>query len=173
MERHGQRLQALGWSPGMQRNLVANVRVSVKAIIVVDGRLLVTRNRDAEGDFFLLPGGGQEHGESLPDALRRECREEIGVDVEVHDVRLVRDYIGRNHEFADHNSDAHQLEIMFRCTLRGEVVAGGGTMPDAWQVGVDWLDLASLGEQRLYPKVLQRVLPHLPADSPIYLGDVN
>src|SRR5215216_3959860 len=61
------------------------VRVSVKAIVTKDGRLLVTRNRDVEGDFFLLPGGGQESGETLTEALRRECLEEVGADVDVHD----------------------------------------------------------------------------------------
>jgi 8-oxo-dGTP diphosphatase len=152
---------------------MANVRVSVKAIIVVDGHLLVTRNRDEEGHFFLLPGGGQEHGESLHDALRRECREELGADVEVHDVGLIRDYIGRNHEFADHDSGTHQLEIMIRCTLLDEVVAGAGTNPDQWQIGIDWLDLATLDEHRIYPKVLRSALPALAVDSPIYLGDVN
>ena len=152
---------------------MANIRVSVKAIIVVDGRLLVTRNQDEEGHFFLLPGGGQDHGESLHDALRRECREELGVDVDVHDVVLVRDYIGRNHEFSDHDGGVHQLEIMFRCTLRDEVVEGGATNPDRWQIGIDWLDFAALDEQRIYPNVLRSAVPRLAVGSPIYLGDVN
>ena len=153
------------------------VRVSVKAVIIENGRLLVTRNvtrnTDEDGDFYLLPGGGQEPGESLPEALRRECREEVGADVEVHDLVLVRDYIGRNHEFAAHNSDFHQVEIMFRCTLPDSAGLGNGSNPDGWQIGVDWLDLATLNETRLYPAVLKRVIPAIGDQRNIYLGDVN
>jgi ADP-ribose pyrophosphatase YjhB (NUDIX family) len=90
-----------------------HVRVAVKAIVMRDGQLLVTRNVDAQGFFFLVPGGGQEHGEPLPVALQREVMEEVGVPIEVHDLVLVRDYIARNHEFAQ-ESDAHQLELFFR-----------------------------------------------------------
>ena len=34
-------------------------------------------------DYFETPGGGVEKGESLEEALKRECLEEVGYDVEV------------------------------------------------------------------------------------------
>jgi len=105
-----------------------HVRVAAKAIVMRDGRLLVTRNVDAEGAFFLLPGGGQEHGESLPVALRREVMEEVGLAVEVHDLVPVRDYIARNHEFA-REGDVHQLELFFRCTLQVDTLPSNGLTP--------------------------------------------
>jgi 8-oxo-dGTP diphosphatase len=149
------------------------VRVSVKGIVIQGGRVLVIQNRYRQDVFFALPGGGQKHGESAPNALRREFREEVGADVEVEDVVLVRDYIGRNHEFADHDGEEHSVEIMFRCRLIGEVPVGGGLAPDAWQVGVEWLDLSRLNEARLYPKVLRTLLPLLDTRAKIYIGDVN
>ena len=158
------------------------VRIAAKAIIVEDGRLLVTRNRDGEGDWYLLPGGGQEPGESLPQALQRECREEVGVDVAVHRLLFVREYIGRNHEFAAHDAGLHQVELMFACTVLPGQVPQSGTLPDGAQVGVDWLELADLDGRRLYPQVLKPLLAGLrgraaelttPSPDPIYLGDAN
>lgn len=158
-------------------------RLSVKAVILRDGRLLTTRNVDQEGVFYLLPGGGQELGESLPEALRRECREEIGVAVEVGDLLFVRDYIGRNHEFAEVDADFHQVELMFACTLPDDQIPRTGAQPDArqaqiWrQTGVEWLEVARLGEYRLYPRALAPALARLLASparrGPTYLGDVN
>jgi ADP-ribose pyrophosphatase YjhB (NUDIX family) len=147
------------------------VRVAAKAVIVEDGKLLAVRNADAEGFWYILPGGGQEPGEALHAALRRECQEELGVDVDVHELLYVRDYIGRNHEFAAHDSDVHQLELMFSCTIRSGQSPGVGTLPDSSQVGFEWLTLAQLDDFRLYPKVLKDVVGR--RERLGYLGDVN
>jgi hypothetical protein len=39
------------------------IRNSAKAIVIRDGYLLSIRNRDADGDWYILPGGGQNHGD--------------------------------------------------------------------------------------------------------------
>lgn len=149
-----------------------HVRLSIKAVIIEGGRLLVLENRDADGDWYMLPGGGQEHGETIPDALRRECLEEIGSDVAVGRLCFVRDYIARNHEFAATDAEAHQVELMFECRLL--YAPGVGHHPDSMQTGVAWLDLATLPEVRIYPSPLGRILQGgIPAGNPIYLGDVN
>jgi 8-oxo-dGTP diphosphatase len=152
---------------------MARVRVAGKAVIIRDGRLLVTSNADNEGIFYLLPGGGQEVGEPLPETLRRECREEVGVDVEVHELLLVRDYISDHHEFAEEAPGVHQLELMFRCSIADDAVPNSGSSPDAWQTGVEWLDVSHLEEYRLYPKILCQLLgSHVPPPN-VYIGDVN
>ena len=54
------------------------VRVSAKAIIIRKGKLLLLRARDRAGIYYLLPGGGQNNGETLHEALVREFLEEPG-----------------------------------------------------------------------------------------------
>ena len=61
------------------------IRNSAKAIIIRNGQILCTKNRDLLEEFYLLPGGGQNHGEPLYETLKRECLEEIGAKIQVHE----------------------------------------------------------------------------------------
>jgi A/G-specific adenine glycosylase len=56
-----------------------------------DGRVLVARRRqeDMLGGLWEFPGGKCEDGETLPDALRREMREELGIEVAVGEELIV------------------------------------------------------------------------------------
>lgn len=62
------------------KHIRAAYRVSVKGLIYEDGKLLFVRERS---DTWDLPGGGLEHGEGIAEALRRECREELGAEIEI------------------------------------------------------------------------------------------
>lgn len=62
------------------KHIRAAYRVSVKGLIYDDGKLLFVRERS---DTWDLPGGGLEHGEGIAEALRRECREELGAEIEI------------------------------------------------------------------------------------------
>jgi mutator protein MutT len=58
------------------------------AIIRQDGRYLITkRNHDVMfGGLWELPGGKRLPGETLEDCLRREIKEELGINVAVQDL---------------------------------------------------------------------------------------
>ncbi|UUI01771.1 NUDIX domain-containing protein [Oceanobacillus jeddahense] len=93
-----------------------NIRNSAKAIIIQDHQLLAIKKRDKDGYYFILPGGGQEHGENLHQTLQRECIEEINTTVEIANLLFNREYIGKNHEHFEFDGNIHQLEYMFLCT---------------------------------------------------------
>jgi len=150
-----------------------HIRVSIKAIIIRGGEILLTRNRDQQGIFYLLPGGGQNPGEAVADALRRECLEEVGVPVEAGPLLFVRDYISANHEFAGEHEHVHQLELMFAAILREDPARGGATNPDTMQEDIEWAPLKALQEYRLYPSALKTLLTKPLPEGALYLGDVN
>lgn len=146
------------------------VRNSAKALIIRGGELLVLRHLDEDGTWYSLPGGGQKKGETLPQAVMRECMEELGASIRVGELRHIREYIGAHHEFAAHDSHVHQVEFVFACQLITEPSACGGSHPDGDQLGLAWLPLAELEEHRLYPAVFRTVLR---TGGALYLGDVN
>ncbi len=65
-------------------------------LVLEGGRLLVARRRagDARGGLWEFPGGAVEPGESPEEALARELREELGIEVEVGEelARIDHDY---------------------------------------------------------------------------------
>ncbi|MBP1993020.1 NUDIX domain-containing protein [Paenibacillus eucommiae] len=149
------------------------IRNSAKAIIIQDEKILLTKNKDDFGFFYLFPGGGQDHGEELKDTVYRECLEEIGEKVMVSDLVYVREYIGKSHEFAEWDSDAHQVEFYFSCSLASnDSPCVNGTNPDKDQVGVEWIEIKKLHEIRLYPKALGKIIINNEIEIR-YLGDVN
>lgn len=151
------------------------IRNSVKAIIVENGKVLVNKCDFHTGEVtYLFAGGGQEPGETFIDTLKRECLEELGAKVKVGELVWIREYIGKNHEFAETDSDAHQIEYYFKCNLETPVDLEKATQLDTVQVGFEWLDLHKLKEYTIYPKIIKECLNEDgEIISPLYMGDVN
>src|SRR5206468_2417151 len=59
----------------------ARFRIGVNALIFDEGHILLAHRRDI--DWWNLPGGGMEVGETVDEAVRREVYEETGLEVEV------------------------------------------------------------------------------------------
>ena len=133
------------------------IRNSAKAIIIQSGQLLTIKNRDPVGDFYILPGGGQEHHETLHEALRWECKEEIDVEIVIGRLQFVLEYIGAHHEFSEYDGEVHQIEFMFRCALEEGLSPFNVTILDTYQIGIYWLPIAQLDRYRLYPAVLKEL----------------
>ena len=58
-------------------------RIRVSAILRWRGQLLLCRHEKPGKEYWLLPGGGVNSGESLTDALQRELDEELGIAADI------------------------------------------------------------------------------------------
>lgn len=52
-----------------------------RAIIVKNGEIILIKRVKSEMVYFVFPGGGVEDGENKTEALLREVKEELGLDV--------------------------------------------------------------------------------------------
>ena len=57
------------------------IRNSAKAIVIDRGRILLNRCTSRFGEYYALPGGGQNPGETLIETVKRELLEETGYEV--------------------------------------------------------------------------------------------
>ena len=71
------------------------IRLRVCALIYDDERLLLIRHKylGEENEFWAPPGGGVDFGEPLLDALRREVREETGLNLINAEFRFINEFI--------------------------------------------------------------------------------
>jgi 8-oxo-dGTP diphosphatase len=75
--------------------------VAVAAIVFdADGRVLaIERGKPPGVGLWSLPGGKQEPGETLKQAVVREVREETGLEVEVGELATVVERIGEDYHY--------------------------------------------------------------------------
>jgi len=74
-------------------NRFKSARIRVAGVFIRDGRILLIAHKKNGKVYWLLPGGGVNFGESLTEALARELKEELGLDVSVGDIALISDSI--------------------------------------------------------------------------------
>ncbi|MGB4594480.1 MAG: NUDIX domain-containing protein [Anaerolineaceae bacterium] len=154
--------------------MTKRIRNSAKAIIIRDNHLLVIRKTSSEGGYAVVPGGGQKKSETLAQALKRECLEEINSKVKVGELIFLREYFSDNHEFANEAAHVHQVEFYFACSIKDDNVPCQGLIPDPGQIEIVWVPIDQLDSINLYPKAIIPIIQSgLPAGHPIYLGDVN
>lgn len=107
-------------------------RIAVRGVILHENRLLLVNAwPGGVSDLWCAPGGRAEPGQSLPDNLVRELREETGLTVAVGEPCLVN-------EFHDPESGYHQVDVYFRAVITA------GTLDARWR------DPAGVVDQRRF-----------------------
>ena len=118
-----------------------------------DGRVLISRRVDS--GWYNLPGGGVEPHESAPEGLRREVREETGLEVEVG--RLVGLYS---------KPQKHELVLTFEAR-----VIGGSMQPSEEADQHDWVVPDELQRFQILPKHLERIHDALRGEAAAIVKD--
>ena len=123
------------------------IRTSAKAVILQNGKLLAIKLNDGKEEWYILPGGGQDSEEVLPQTVEREVREETGLEVQCKDLLFVIEGV--------HGESFHRIDLVFLCDYLGEA-KNAALHKDKNQIGFEWLDLSILNRLPLFPSKLRR-----------------
>jgi 8-oxo-dGTP diphosphatase len=116
--------------------------LAVGAVVVNTGRLLMVRRGKEPGKgLWSIPGGRVERGEYLADAVRREVKEETGVDVEVDRLAGILEVPG----------DEHYVILDFVAHARGDADPTGGHDAD----DARWVPFADIEKLECTPRLME------------------
>jgi len=129
-------------------------KLAVDCIILIDGRVLLIHRRNPPHGWA-LPGGFVEYGETVEDGVRREMKEETGLELE--DLRQFRVY-------SDPARDArgHVVSVVF--TARGVGKPEAGDDADRYRL----IDLNDVPESEIafdHPRILREFRGSLTAGA--------
>lgn len=131
----------------IQDHQVFGVRAT--ALIVRDGQIYLTR--DGEDRYYTI-GGAIQVGEKTEDAVKREVREEVGVEVEVGDLAFVVE-----NNFYQGERIFHTIEFHYLVTPLSE--PNLRMFEDEVEQICEWIPIDRLTEINLVPSFLKRELP--------------
>jgi 8-oxo-dGTP diphosphatase len=145
-------------------------RIRVSAFLGWEGRILLCRHEKAgRGEYWLLPGGGVNTGESLVDALHRELAEEVGVgdDLTFEGPVAIVDSISPKRTLVSR----HVVHIIFAGDLSGRSLERV-TSHDAAVRGHRLFDRSELDGIVLHPPIQRFLRRWQPGDPAVYLGSL-
>lgn len=80
------------------------MKIACRGFIFNKGRILLCKQKTPFRDFWTLPGGSLEEGETILECISREITEEIGVILEIDRLLFIRELI---------DSPRHCIEFYF------------------------------------------------------------
>lgn len=137
----------------------------VAAVIIKDGKVLLMKRNRENVVYWVIPGGAIERGETNEEAVVRECKEELGVDVKV--MKLIFSFRNKFKGYARPSDQAHTSpskgvnEFYYLCEIvEGKLGTGDGQeyQKGSGYVGsydIEWREIKDLNKINLKPEEIK------------------
>jgi len=125
----------------------------VGVVIIENDALLLTYSKYGDQEFWLLPGGGIEFEETIPECGRREVLEETGLNIVITKFLYLREFIPKNKK-------DHVIDIFFLGEKIGGELKKGNDPDNKEQVikKVEFVPLSKLRDIKIYPECLPELI---------------
>jgi 8-oxo-dGTP diphosphatase len=102
----------------IKQSFGGRIRIRVCGVLVEEGKILLAEHLGLgpKGRLLIPPGGGLEFGEDIFGCLKREYKEETGLEIEVDNLLFVNEFIKK---------PLHAIELFYRVRrVSGELIVG-------------------------------------------------
>ncbi|WBW96316.1 NUDIX domain-containing protein [Oceanirhabdus sp. W0125-5] len=152
-----------------------HIRVSGRGIVIKDDKIIL--NEFGNGEYFNIPGGAVEPGETVKDAVVREIQEETGLDVTVGELIYTLEYEPNKCDFM--YGKVPHISFVFRCYVNGDDTIKSPTIPDVNPdnpklVGEPkWIPISRLKDINYIPYIHDQLMEYLETNkfSPVFIEE--
>ena len=123
-------------------------RIRVAGILRKEDKLLFVKHKKNEREYYLLPGGGVDYGESFETALKREFLEEVNINIDVKNMLFISEAIAPD-------SSRHIVNVFFEV----EYISGELKLADEEILaGVEYISVDKLEEYTIFPNIKKELI---------------
>lgn len=129
------------------------IRPSTRAVIKYKEEILLLKDTSDLAEGFVLPGGGIEFAESARQALKREIKEEVGIEL------AIGRFLGCFEQRFLHWKFGllHDLSLLFLIEVSAEERSMITSQEERWKCA--WIEIHELHRINLLPPELKELIP--------------
>ena len=142
------------------------IKIRAAVILVKNGKILLARHRKHNSQYWVIPGGTVEAGETLEQAAIREIEEETGLKIKILKLAFVSETI-------DEAGRKHTIDFFFN----GSIISGVLKKGDDQRLSeVRFIPFHQIGALKFYPHIMPELKEAVRTnfrESGKYLGNRN